>query len=238
MFGVACLRAPVWNEPQVALMAPLGRGHVAWSSEMTCPNPVCHSYARPMTREDDILRHIAPDMSRQLLTIAGVYLVAYELVKSTVIDQVQGFYTFAWNKTSGPLVDESYREQVAGRSKHELDACLSWLVEQDALSDDEAASVHRLRDERNRIAHEVATLLVEPTFPLDLQPLIDARVVLKRLAVFFGGIEVDINPDYDRQDVDREGIESGVSVLYSHLLQAAFQETAATGPAGHEHADG
>lgn len=180
-----------------------------------------------MTREEDLLRHIAPGMTRQLLAIAGAYLVAYELVKSNVIDGVRGFYTFGWNKESGFVISDEYREDVRNRSDHELDACLSWLVDREALSVGEAASVHRLRDERNKVAHEVAELLVEPNFALDLQPLLDAHTVLKRLAVFFGGIDVDTDPAYDGQEVDRDSIESGVSLLYAHLLQAAFHEASA-----------
>lgn len=161
-------------------------------------------------------------MTRRLLAIAGVYLVGYELVKATVVEQVQGFFMTGWSEESGFVIDEAYGRDVVAGHKHELDGCLAWLVRADVLSLEEAASVGRLRDARNRIAHEMTDLLVEPRYELDLQAAIAARVVLKRLAVFFGGIDVDTDPYVDDAEVDYEGIESGVSLLYAHLLQAAF----------------
>lgn len=63
-------------------------------------------------------------------------------------------------------------------------------------------------------------LLTDPYRNVDLDVLLDVRTLLKRLAVFFGGVIVDTDPEFDGTDVDREDIESGTSLLYDHLLRA------------------
>jgi hypothetical protein len=165
-------------------------------------------------------RHLEPENSRRLLSLAGLYLVAYELVRTTVLHGVQGFFTHEWDAQRGFIVSEAYGTDVMAGQRYELEGCLAWLVKMSALTEEEAAVVGRLRSERNKIAHQIAAVIGDPTFEFDLQPLLDAHRVLKRVAVFFGGITVDTDPEFDSQEVDYEDIESGASLLYSHALQA------------------
>lgn len=144
---------------------------------------------------------------------------------SAVVGGVRGFFTFRL-EAGEAVVDDSFNAQVMSLSPYELEACVRWLVQADALDAGDAESVQRLRRERNRVAHEIGSVVLDPSFALDTNALVDAQRVLKRLAVFFGGIEVAIDPQYDDPDVevDIEGIESGLSVLYGHLLNAFFDE--------------
>ena len=178
-----------------------------------------------MDSERDILdEHLALANMRRLMSVAGLYLVACELVKSTVIDGVRDFFGVGWDREHGFKIGEKYTTHVLAGHQYELDACLRWLVQASALSEEEAATAHRLRDERNRVAHEITAVLTDPGYELDLPALVDARIVLKRLATFFGGIAVDTDPAFDREVVDYEEIESGVSLLYAHLLEAFLDE--------------
>ena len=103
-----------------------------------------------MSFEQDLAAHIAPDNTRRLLGLAGLYLVAYELVKSGVVDGVRGFFSFDWEADRGWILDERYRRDVTAGHPKELDGCLSWLIKMDAISAGDADAVRRLRDERNR----------------------------------------------------------------------------------------
>lgn len=157
--------------------------------------------------------------SKSLLAAAGLYVVAYELVKTHVVDQVRSFFSFEWTAEDGWIADETYATRVRSRSKHELDACLDWLVEAEAITEGGRQSIARLRKSRNEVAHKLWTFLVDPAFDLDPQPLLDTREVLRDLGRFFGRIEVEADPQWEGVDVDFDSIQSGVSVVYEHFLE-------------------
>jgi len=177
-----------------------------------------------MSFEQDLAAHIEPTNTRRLLTLVGLYLVAYELVNSGVIDGVRGFFSHDWEAARGWIVDEQYRRDVTAGYKTELDGCINWLTEANAITPADADAIQRLRNERNRVAHEINAVIVDPSFRIDREPLIAAADVLKHLAIFFGGITIDTDEQFDGQDVDREGIESGSTLVFSHVLAAFFAE--------------
>lgn len=172
----------------------------------------------PSVTEEQLAAHLAPDNLRLLLQLSGLYLVGYELLKTTIVSNVSGFFLTGFDE-SGLTYSTEYDEIRSGH-RHELDGCLQWLVDESILSQAEVEAVTLLRDERNRVGHELPSLLVDPSSTLDVGALLNAQVVLKKVAVFFGGIEADLLPDNDGAEVDYEGIESVGSWLYSELLDA------------------
>lgn len=80
-----------------------------------------------------------PDKLKQNLIQASVYLTAYEILKSIIIDRIQDFYTTSYqlDEATGQLVgkiNSDYREKVIKLYlKDELQACCLWLVSMDAI---------------------------------------------------------------------------------------------------------
>jgi hypothetical protein len=50
------------------------------------------------------------------------------------------------------------------------------------------------------------------------------REVVGTLGRFWGQIEVDINPDFDRSEVDPQEISSGYMMLFDFVLSALVEE--------------
>lgn len=175
--------------------------------------------------------HLAPENTRRLLTLSGLYLTAFELVTTNVVASVEDFFTRGWDANKGWLMSDEWTTEVMVGHKHKFDGCVAWLVRSKVLSDAQASSARRLRDARNRVAHGIATIVADPAFEFDLQVLFDAQVVLKRVAVFFGGAVAETDPTFDDRPVDYEGIESGASSLYSHVLGAFLSELGSQGTA-------
>lgn len=167
--------------------------------------------------EEQLLAHLAPENQRQLLQLAGLYMVAYELVKTVIPENVKGFFVHGFE--DGAFTYSPKWAEILTRQKHELDACLDWLLEHEVLDEADVASVAVLRDERNRVGHDFPVILVDPTKRLNLDVLISARVVLKKVAVFFGSIAADADPEFDGSEVDYDDIESMSSMLYFELLR-------------------
>jgi hypothetical protein len=173
----------------------------------------------PEITADELEAHLSDANTAKLLETVGMYAFAYEIVSSTVADNVSGFFTTGLDE-KGWTFDGEW-DEVRSKHRHELAACLDWLVDQDVLTEEEAASVDALRKERNRYAHNFTEILANPRAGFEIELLVKARLVLKKVAVFFGGIQADIDTALGSAEgeVDYEGIESGASLLYAHALR-------------------
>jgi hypothetical protein len=65
---------------------------------------------------------------------------------------------------------------------------------------------------------------VDPDREVDLSKLDAMREVVGTLGRFWGQIEVDINPDFDRSEVDPQEISSGYMMLFDFVLSALVEE--------------
>lgn len=172
--------------------------------------------------EEALLKKLEPGAIRAALMRAGLLLAGWELLENEVVTKVKEFFWSGFDE-SGDKYDQAYERDVLSRSKHRFESSLLWLVETNALSLAQADSIRGMREHRNRVAHQLPTLLVDPAQEISPRPLEEMREVLKRLAVFWGRIEVDTNPDYDDREIDYEGIESGASMLMNYLIEACGQ---------------
>lgn len=173
--------------------------------------------------EERLRRHLEASNTRRLLIVSGLFLVAWELVENGVVDGVRGFFAVGFDD-GGIIMSEEYQSRVLDRAKYEFDACLGWLLEVGALTEQEAHAARALRTARNHVAHELPAIVVDPTVAIDFDLLDAAYRVLRRLAVFFGTIEVDIDPAFEQGQVDYEAIESGHSLLFAHVLASLVGE--------------
>jgi hypothetical protein len=177
--------------------------------------------------KDAYLKKLEPRSIQATLMRAGLLLTGWELLENEIVVKVRDFFWTDFDK-SGHKYDERYEREVLTRSKHRFEASLLWLVEMSALTSVQADSIRAMREHRNKVAHQLPTLLVDPGEEISPHPLEQMREALKRLAVFWGRIEVDANPDYDNREIDHEEIESGSSLLMNYLIEVCDQVSAET----------
>lgn len=170
---------------------------------------------------DRLARQLQHHNTRKLLIQASLFLLAHELVKSAVVDDVKGFLCRELDAEFQPIASDEYHAGVLhhGR-KQAFSGSVDWLVTAGALTAEHRATIDRLQEERHRVAHGVLGLIVDPNFDLDLEPLVGAAEVLKRTGRFFGQLHVDADPAFDGVEVDPETVESGKSLIYSYVLEA------------------
>ena len=84
----------------------------------------------------------------------------------------------------------------------------------------QGARVQEVREHRNKIAHQLALLLVDPSHEIDLTLLEDMAAIIRAVGAFFGRIAMDCDPEFDGRDVKDEDIRSGTSLLMDHLIAA------------------
>lgn len=77
--------------------------------------------------------------------------------------------------------------------------------------------MERLRAERNRLAHDLGKILVDPNTEIDASVIAEAASVGLSLGRFWGAIAADTDPEFDEVEIDYDGIRSGIGLLLEHL---------------------
>ena len=170
---------------------------------------------------EDIVKKIHPETIRSNLIRAGLVLAAWELIENEVEKKVRDFYIAGFDEKKQWIYSPDYETKVLDRHKYAFEASLLWLVDRDALDEDQADKIRAFREYRNKVGHEMPTILVEVGHDIDVVRIREMRDVIAALGQFWGRIEVEIDPDLVGKDVDYTKIQSGMLFLIDHLIAAA-----------------
>ncbi|MGE5579240.1 MAG: hypothetical protein ACM3WU_04265 [Bacillota bacterium] len=145
-----------------------------------------------------LLDFLEPAIMRERLIRISLFIAVYESLKETVIENVKYFYWSGFQ--DGKEIFKGYEEQVLSRSRSRkgsvLKGTLLWLVDAGAISDEDVSRFGEMTDMRNRLAHDMLTVLWEG-LPEGLDELYRYMLELYRRIVrwWFLEVEVPTNPD-------------------------------------------
>ncbi|MGN6199927.1 hypothetical protein [Humibacter sp.] len=174
---------------------------------------------------------IQPENVATALVRASAFLTGYELVKTAVVDEVKGFFVQGFDQ-DGLIHSKDYERKVLPLGKNVYEASVNWLIQMGALTQDQAESLDAIRSHRHELAHELARFVVDPDADVSVDRLKKLQGIMRSLDRFWGGIDVDTNPDFDGVDVGRDNIVSGSGALLTYLLQIAGVEVTPDAAAG------
>ena len=101
-----------------------------------------------------------PDVVRPTIAMISIYLAAFEILKDTLVDRVKGFYEFVHQyKHDDYAMEMHYSADVMILNKSPLYASLSWLESMEAIDKDDLASFEGVKSCRNKLAHELPSIL-------------------------------------------------------------------------------
>jgi hypothetical protein len=140
-------------------------------------------------------KFLNPDNLRGNLLRASVFLSAYELMKSTILDRPYGFFSVTGDSSR-------YKDEVLSLYPGDrMQASCLWFKKMGAISDGDVASVQQLRKHRNAIAHELPKFLVDPQRHVDMQLLDIIHFLLDKVDRWWiREIEMPANPNFDNED--------------------------------------
>ncbi|WP_280878024.1 hypothetical protein [Streptomyces pseudovenezuelae] len=173
-----------------------------------------------MDMEQRLNAKLAPESVAATLMRAGCFLSAYELIKPQIIDGVRDFFLcgIAEGEESYDEVWSEYHQNVLTRNlKNRYLASCDWLVEVEALTAEQVATLGEIQKHRHEVAHELPKLLVDPDFEVRTDLLAAAVEIVRCLGVFWGSITADTDPQFDGQEVDYDDIKSGSYLLMEYL---------------------
>ena len=163
-----------------------------------------------------------PDALRPNLIAASIYISSFELLKTTIVDRIKDFFTNGFDR-NGPHISPEYQSEVLSKNGSPVYASLAWLKEMQAIDDADVAAFERVKELRNKLAHELTSVLFEglPTgFVEGLKEMVSLLDKVERFWII--GVEIPTNPDLHDKDIDVADVIPGPIMGLRLLLDVAL----------------
>jgi len=164
-----------------------------------------------------------PEILRGNLNTIGVYLVAFELLKSSVIERPRGFFLLGIDELAEKT---QYHAKVLIRDKSPFRASLLWFKEMGAITDEDMTRVDALRQHRNSLVHEIPRFLSDPGSQVDIDLFGTMLELLAKIDRWWiRQFEIELNPALDHVDpssVADVEIASGNMIMMQFIIRGAL----------------
>jgi len=167
---------------------------------------------------DKWLKFLDPENLKGNLMFSSLFIASFEAFKDYVVEEVKFFFNNGFSKGEFTFSEE-YNTKVKALDKSILKATLLWLKDLDAIDDNDIQTCDELRQYRNKLSHELMTLLFDglpKELPEKFAQLITLRVKIEKWWLM--NIEIPTNPDFDATtEVKEEDIMTS-SQMFNQLI--------------------
>jgi hypothetical protein len=167
---------------------------------------------------DKWLKFLDPENLKGNLMFSSLFIASFEAFKDYVVEEVKFFFNSGFSDGEFTF-SEDYNTKVKALDKSLLKATLLWLKDLDAIDDNDIQTYNELRQYRNKLSHELMTLLFEglpKELPEKFAQLITLRVKIEKWWIM--NIEIPTNPDFDATtEVKEEDIMTS-SQMFNQLI--------------------
>src|SRR5208337_3577896 len=143
-----------------------------------------------------------PEALRPSLIAASIYIAAFEILKTSLVDRIKDFFTNGFDQ-NGLRIDPMYKSDVLSKNRSVIYASLEWLRDAHAIDDADLAVFERVKELRNNLAHALASMLYEG-LPADFRTRLNEMVCLldKVERWWIINVEIPTNPDLKDEQID------------------------------------
>jgi hypothetical protein len=167
-------------------------------------------------------RFLNPDILRQNLILASLYIAYYEILKDSIIGRLKDFFAREWTK-EGPMESETYNVKVLTRNKSSIYASLSWLIENKVIDKNDFESFEHIKKCRNELAHELTELINKGIELQHLEAFGKLIHLLNKIEVWWIlNVEIPTNEDFADKQIDKSHIIPGPIAMLQVLLDVAL----------------
>lgn len=167
-------------------------------------------------------RFLTPSILRSNMIIASVYVTAFEILKNSIVERISDFFWVGWNEGED-IIDPKYKSDVLSRNRSPVFASLKWLKDMEAIDETDITTFSKVKDVRNKLAHEITKLLAEG-LPSELpECLSDIISLLDKIEKWWiVNVEIPTNPDFDGVDIDENEIIAGPIANLKMMIDIAL----------------
>jgi len=177
--------------------------------------------------DDDIRsqweRFLDPEVLRPNLILASIYIAAFEILKDSIVGRLRDFYVSGFDE-NGDIVMPEYNDVLA-KDKSPVYASLKWLRESEAITEEDIEKFNKIKEYRNRLAHEISKMLMEG-LPQDFaERFNDMTTLLDKIERWWIiNVEIPTDPDLIEKidEIDLDGIVPGPIAGLKMMLDVAL----------------
>lgn len=172
---------------------------------------------------------LAPARIRSTLAFAGLYQLTHELLKTTILDDVKGFFGFsslvdggAW--LHGEEARKDYERDVLSKAQSPFKASLLWLQEAGAIDEGQVERLSEIYRHRHDLTHGLGNYILDPDREPDVGLFIDAVTILGAIHRFFTQVEIDIGTFQHHGDVEVNDVTPASLIFLRMCIDAYIGE--------------
>ncbi len=154
-------------------------------------------------------RALHPDTLKENIITASIFSMAFEMLKSSIIEKIKGFFINGFDE-NGIIVSLEYKEKVLSLNRSSLYASLKWLQNINAIDDKDLEIFERIKKCRNILAHEMLSF-ASSGVDFDVSEVFKEMVeLLRKIEIWwFENLEMAIDPEAYPEDLDLEEVVPG-----------------------------
>lgn len=171
---------------------------------------------------DNWIKFLNPENLKDNLMFSSLYIATFEAFKDYVVDEVKLFYNNGI-EDGEYIFSEKYNLNVIKLDKSILKASLLWLRNLTVIDDNDIETFDELRQYRNKLSHELMTLLFEDLLKELPQKFVKLRTLRVKIEKWYiMNIEIPTNPYFEgKSEINEENIITSSQVfnqLFSDIL--------------------
>lgn len=164
----------------------------------------------------------SPELTKSILMAAAIYLLAYELLKSSIIGEIRKFYSVGAGYENLTM-QRQYAGEVLSLDKSVFVASCKWLQNMEAIAHEDIQTILSLRELRNTIAHQLPDFLIDDNANITVNELTKIYDILAKIdSWWIREVELPTNPDFlhlDYGELETLVVHSGPMIVVSHLIE-------------------
>ena len=164
---------------------------------------------------------LSSELTKSILMTSTIYLLTYELLKSSIIEEIKKFYVVGTGYEN-PAMQQKYASEVLSLDKSVFVASCKWLHNMEAITHEDIQTILTLRELRNEIAHQLPEFLVDNDSNITVNELLKIYEILAKIDRWWiHEVELPANPDFvhfDHEEIETLEVYSGPMIVVSHLI--------------------
>lgn len=167
-------------------------------------------------------RALHPTTLKTNIITASIFSMAFEILKSSIIEKIESFFTNGFNE-NGMIVDPEYKEKVLSLNRSPLYASLKWLQDMDVINDNDLERFEHIKRCRNTLTHEMLTF-ASSGVDFDVTEAFDEMIgLLRKIEIWwFENLEMAISPEAYPEDLDLDQVIPGPVWTLQMLIDVAL----------------
>ena len=151
-------------------------------------------------------RVLHPEILKTNIITASIFSMAFEMLKSSIIDKIETFHTNEFYE-NGMVVSPEYKEEVLSLNRSPLYASLIWLQDMHAIDDKDLEIFEHIKRCRNTLAHEMLTFASSGVDFNVAEAFEEMISLLRKIELWwFENLEMAIDPEAYPENLDLEQV--------------------------------